>query len=277
MLPCSIVLIVNFSRRRRIHRRPFVLKCPTTKQMRCPVNAYKCLDYYHWTIVVIVKFLQVEIRLTAQFRILARMESIICRARALPERFSSSGFEERLHTGRAPGEGEGVRRCTETGSGRLQYGATFCGAPGRNGWPCSRLLIERARITGMTVIPCPGVNAATRAVVALVQQKSRGRDNSVEAVAWRHPLIDRLVLEPELSALAPPVRLYRAGTRQPELFRIGTAAEPSTSGRGPLRYHLGRVVRGGHRDPGVPHPAQVGTGGCRLCRPSTLSCCRSTS
>ncbi|MGB8336169.1 MAG: hypothetical protein WCE56_16870, partial [Desulfobacterales bacterium] len=51
------------------------------------------------------------------------------------------------------------------------------------------ILIERARITGMTVIPCPGVNAATRAVVALVQQKSRGRDNSVEAVAWRHPLI----------------------------------------------------------------------------------------
>ncbi len=72
------------------------------------------------------------------------------------------------------------------------------------------ILIERARITGMTVIPCPGVNAATRAVVALVQQKSRGRDNSVEAVAWRHPLIDRLVLEPELSALAPPVRLNRA-------------------------------------------------------------------
>ena len=73
------------------------------------------------------------------------------------------------------------------------------------------LLIERARITGMAVIPCPGVNAATRAVVALVRQKSRGRDNSVEAVAWRHPLIDRLVLEPELSALAPPVRLNRAG------------------------------------------------------------------
>ncbi|MFY9704321.1 MAG: hypothetical protein WAJ95_00270, partial [Desulfobacterales bacterium] len=72
------------------------------------------------------------------------------------------------------------------------------------------LLVEGARITGMTVIPCPGVNAATRAVVALVQQKSRGRDNSVEAVAWRHPLIDRLVLEPELSALAPPVRLNRA-------------------------------------------------------------------
>jgi L-lactate dehydrogenase complex protein LldG len=73
------------------------------------------------------------------------------------------------------------------------------------------LLIERARITGMTVISCPGVNAATRAVVALVQHKSRGRDNSVEAVAWRHPLIDRLVLEPELSALAPAVRLNRAG------------------------------------------------------------------
>lgn len=72
------------------------------------------------------------------------------------------------------------------------------------------LLIERARITGMTVIPCPGVNAATRALVALVQQKPRGRDNSVEAVAWRHPLIDCLVLEPELSALAPPVRLNRA-------------------------------------------------------------------
>jgi L-lactate dehydrogenase complex protein LldG len=72
------------------------------------------------------------------------------------------------------------------------------------------LLVERARITGMTVIPCPGVNAATRAVVALVHQKSRGRDNSVEAVAWRHPLIDRLMLEPELSALAPPVRLNRA-------------------------------------------------------------------
>lgn len=59
--------------------------------------------------------------------------------------------------------------------------------------------------------PLSGVNAATRAVVALVQQKSRGRDNSVEAVAWRHPLIDRLVLEPELSALPPPVRLNRAG------------------------------------------------------------------
>ncbi len=75
------------------------------------------------------------------------------------------------------------------------------------------ILLERARVTGMTVIPCPGVNAATRAVVALVQQKSRGRDNSVEAVAWRHPLIDRLVLEPELSALAPPVRLNRAGLK----------------------------------------------------------------
>jgi L-lactate dehydrogenase complex protein LldG len=73
------------------------------------------------------------------------------------------------------------------------------------------LLIEQARITGMTVIPCRGINAARRAVVALVQQKSCGRDNSVVAVAWRHPLIDRLVLEPELSALAPPVRLNRAG------------------------------------------------------------------
>ena len=73
------------------------------------------------------------------------------------------------------------------------------------------LLVERARITGMSVIPCPGINAAIRAVVAFVQQMSRGRDNSVEAVAWRHPLIDRLELEPELSALSPPVRLNRAG------------------------------------------------------------------
>ena len=73
------------------------------------------------------------------------------------------------------------------------------------------LLIERACITGMSVIPCPGITAATRAVVAFVKQMSRGRDNSVEAVAWRHPLIDRLVLEAELSALVPPVRLNRAG------------------------------------------------------------------
>ena len=73
------------------------------------------------------------------------------------------------------------------------------------------LLIERARITGMSVIPCPGINAANRAVIAFMRQKSSGRDNSVEAVAWRHPLIDRLVLEKELSALAPPVRLSRAG------------------------------------------------------------------
>jgi L-lactate dehydrogenase complex protein LldG len=73
------------------------------------------------------------------------------------------------------------------------------------------LLIQRARITGMSVISCPGINAATRAVVALVRQKSSGRDNSVAAVVWRHPLIDRLMLEPEVSALTPPVRLYRAG------------------------------------------------------------------
>jgi L-lactate dehydrogenase complex protein LldG len=73
------------------------------------------------------------------------------------------------------------------------------------------LLIQRARITGMSVMSCPGINAATRAVVALVRQKSSGRDNSVAAVAWRHPLIDRLMLEPEVSALTPPVRLYRAG------------------------------------------------------------------
>lgn len=73
------------------------------------------------------------------------------------------------------------------------------------------LLIERARITGMSVIPCQGIDAATRAAVALVRQKSRGRDHSVAAVAWQHPLIDHLVLEPELAALAPPVRLNRAG------------------------------------------------------------------
>jgi len=73
------------------------------------------------------------------------------------------------------------------------------------------LLIQRARITGMSVISCPGINAALRAVVALVRQKSSGRDNSVAAVVWRHPLIDRLMLEPEVSALAPTVRLYRAG------------------------------------------------------------------
>jgi L-lactate dehydrogenase complex protein LldG len=73
------------------------------------------------------------------------------------------------------------------------------------------LLIERARITGMAVIPCPGIDAATREVVALVRQESRARDESVEVVAWRHPLIDRLVLERELSALARPIRLYRAG------------------------------------------------------------------
>ena len=48
-------------------------------------------------------------------------------------------------------------------------------------------------------------------MVAFVKQMLRGRDNLVEAVAWRHPLIDRLELEAELSALAPPVRLNRAG------------------------------------------------------------------
>lgn len=72
-------------------------------------------------------------------------------------------------------------------------------------------LIERARITGMSVTPCRGANAATRAVIALVQQKSRGRSNSMRAVAWRHPLIDALMLESDLSALVPPVRLDRAG------------------------------------------------------------------
>ena len=73
------------------------------------------------------------------------------------------------------------------------------------------LLIQRARITGMSVVSCPGIDAATRAVVALVRQTSSGREHSMAAVAWRHPLIDRLTLEPQISALTPPVRLYRAG------------------------------------------------------------------
>ena len=73
------------------------------------------------------------------------------------------------------------------------------------------LLIQRSRITGMSVMSCPGITAATRAVVTLVRQKSSGKDHSMAAVAWRHPLIDRLMLEPQVSTLTPPVRLYRAG------------------------------------------------------------------
>ena len=77
------------------------------------------------------------------------------------------------------------------------------------------LLIQRACITGMSVISCPEINAATGAVIALMRQKSSGRDDSVAAVAWRHPLIDRLMLEPEVSVLTPPVRLYRVGLENP--------------------------------------------------------------
>ncbi len=72
-------------------------------------------------------------------------------------------------------------------------------------------LIERAAGIGMTVTPCRGVTAAARTAAALVRRASGGRDEAARAVAWRHPLIDRLMREPALTALMPPADPRHAG------------------------------------------------------------------
>ncbi|MFZ0612289.1 MAG: LUD domain-containing protein, partial [Desulfobacterales bacterium] len=72
-------------------------------------------------------------------------------------------------------------------------------------------LIERAAITGMTVTPCRGVTAAARAMAALIRQESGDRGEAAGPVAWRHPLIDRLMLEPALAVLMPPAHPQQNG------------------------------------------------------------------
>ncbi|MGB7919650.1 MAG: hypothetical protein WCF40_06295, partial [Desulfobacterales bacterium] len=79
-------------------------------------------------------------------------------------------FLERVRRALAHGPGTGRREeCPSTCGNRVRAAAI-------RGYVLRRtredrldlleILIERARITGMTVTPCPGVDAATRAVIA---------------------------------------------------------------------------------------------------------------
>jgi L-lactate dehydrogenase complex protein LldG len=71
-------------------------------------------------------------------------------------------------------------------------------------------LTGRAAAAGMAVTPCPGMAAARRILTALVGQISSATDYPVQAIAWRHPLVDSLAIESALADLDPPVRLHRA-------------------------------------------------------------------
>lgn len=124
-------------------------------------------------------------------------------------------FLERVRTALAPGRicSRGVKRLTM--SGNRKRAAAVCDAVARRP-RVARLelldrLIERARASGMDVTPCQGEEEAARTMAALIRQGSGGRADTAGPAAWRHPLIERLMLEPALTAVVPPARVKWSG------------------------------------------------------------------